>query len=319
LQTFPKAEQKANDVMSIDSSTLPIIYSEEVAAARAAGKPIVALESTIITHGMPYPENVSTALEVEAIIREEGACPATIAILDGVINVGLTRQQIEALAQRDDILKLSRADLAYSLVAGKSGSTTVAATMICASIAGIATFATGGIGGVHRGAEETFDISADLQELAKTPVMVVSAGVKALLDIAKTLEVLETLGVPVVGYGTDEFPAFWSRESGFECPLRLDAPKDIAALYQMRKALGLEGGMIVANPVPEEAEIPRNEMETFILEAISEANRLSVHGKAVTPFVLSRIKDLTDGDSLVTNIALVKNNARLAANIAKTL
>ncbi|WP_119308364.1 pseudouridine-5'-phosphate glycosidase [Cohaesibacter haloalkalitolerans] len=305
--------------MSIDSSTLPIIYSEEVAAARAAGKPIVALESTIITHGMPYPENVSTALEVEAIIREEGACPATIAILDGVINVGLTRQQIEALAQRDDILKLSRADLAYSLVAGKSGSTTVAATMICASIAGIATFATGGIGGVHRGAEETFDISADLQELAKTPVMVVSAGVKALLDIAKTLEVLETLGVPVVGYGTDEFPAFWSRESGFECPLRLDAPKDIAALYQMRKALGLEGGMIVANPVPEEAEIPRNEMETFILEAIAEANRLSVHGKAVTPFVLSRIKDLTDGDSLVTNIALVKNNARLAANIAKAL
>ncbi|WP_319485751.1 pseudouridine-5'-phosphate glycosidase [uncultured Cohaesibacter sp.] len=305
--------------MSIDSSTLPIIYSEEVAAARAAGTPIVALESTIITHGMPYPENVSTALEVEAIIREEGACPATIAIMDGVINVGLTQQQIEALAQRDDILKLSRADLAYALVAGKSGSTTVAATMICASLAGIATFATGGIGGVHRGAEETFDISADLQELAKTPVMVVSAGVKALLDIAKTLEVLETLGVPVVGYGTDEFPAFWSRESGFDCPLRLDAPKDIAALYKMRKALGLEGGMIVANPVPEAAEIPRNEMETFILEAIAEANRLNVHGKAVTPFVLSRIKDLTDGDSLVTNIALVKNNARLAANIAKAL
>ena len=305
--------------MSSETSSLPIIYSDEVAAARAAGKPIVALESTIITHGMPYPENVSTALDVEAIIRVEGACPATIAILDGVINVGLTTEQVEELAQRDDIMKLSRADLSYALVAGKSGSTTVAATMICASLAGIATFATGGIGGVHRGAEESFDISADLQELAKTPVMVISAGVKALLDIPKTLEVLETLGVPVVGVGTDEFPAFWSRESGFACPLRLDAPKDIASLYTMRKALGLEGGMIVANPVPEADEIPRNEMETFILEAISEANRRSVSGKEVTPFVLSRIKDLTEGDSLVTNIALVKNNARLAARIAKAL
>ncbi|SFO66649.1 pseudouridine-5'-phosphate glycosidase [Cohaesibacter marisflavi] len=305
--------------MSIETSSLPIIYSDEVATARAAGKPIVALESTIITHGMPYPENVSTALEVEDIIRKEGACPATIAILDGVINVGLTTEQVEELAQRNDIMKLSRADLAYALVAGKSGSTTVAATMICASLAGISTFATGGIGGVHRGAEESFDISADLQELAKTPVMVVSAGVKALLDIPKTLEVLETLGVPVVGVGTDEFPAFWSRESGFSCPLRLDDPKDIASLYAMRKALGLEGGMIVANPVPEADEIPRNEMETFILEAISEANRRSVSGKEVTPFVLSRIKDLTEGDSLVTNIALVKNNARLAARIAKAL
>ena len=305
--------------MSIETSSLPITYSDEVATARAAGKPIVALESTIITHGMPYPENVSTALEVEDIIRKEGACPATIAILDGVINVGLTTEQVEELAQRDDIMKLSRADLAYALVAGKSGSTTVAATMICASLAGISTFATGGIGGVHRGAEESFDISADLQELAKTPVMVVSAGVKALLDIPKTLEVLETLGVPVVGVGTDEFPAFWSRESGFACPLRLDNPEDIASLYSMRKALGLEGGMIVANPVPEADEIPRNEMETFILEAISEANRRSVSGKEVTPFVLSRIKDLTEGDSLVTNIALVKNNARLAARIAKAL
>nr|WP_319513456.1 pseudouridine-5'-phosphate glycosidase [uncultured Cohaesibacter sp.] len=305
--------------MSIETSSLPITYSDEVATARAAGKPIVALESTIITHGMPYPENVSTALDVEDIIRKEGACPATIAILDGVINVGLTTEQVEELAQRDDIMKLSRADLAYALVAGKSGSTTVAATMICASLAGISTFATGGIGGVHRGAEESFDISADLQELAKTPVMVVSAGVKALLDIPKTLEVLETLGVPVVGVGTDEFPAFWSRESGFACPLRLDDPEDIASLYTMRKALGLEGGMIVANPVPEADEIPRNEMETFILEAISEANRRSVSGKEVTPFVLSRIKDLTEGDSLVTNIALVKNNARLAARIAKAL
>lgn len=301
------------------NSSPTIVYSAEVQAARDAGKAIVALESTIITHGMPYPENVSTAFEVEDIIRAEGACPATIAILDGTIHVGLTREEIEALAQRDDILKLSRADLAYALVAGKSGSTTVAATMICASLAGIATFATGGIGGVHRGAEDSFDISADLQELAKTPVMVVSAGVKALLDIPKTLEVLETLGVPVVGYQTDEFPAFWSRESGLDCPLRLDAPADFASLYTMRKALGLEGGMIIANPVPEADEIPRSEMESFIIDAIDEATRHHVSGKNVTPFVLSRIKELTDGDSLVTNIALVKNNAHLAAKIAVAL
>ena len=302
--------------MSIQPQDLPIIYSAEVQAARNAGTPIVALESTIITHGMPFPQNVSTALEVEQIIRKEGACPATIAILDGTINVGLSQTQIEELAQRNDILKLSRADLAYALVSGKSGSTTVAATMICAAKAGIATFATGGIGGVHRGAEDSFDISADLQELAKTPVIVVSAGVKALLDIPKTLELLETLGVPVVGYKTDEFPAFWSRESGLSCPLRLDTATDIAALYMMRKTLGLEGGMIVANPVPEASEIPRNEMESDIIEAIQEANRRSVSGKDVTPFVLQRIKELTDGDSLVTNIALVKNNAKLAAKIA---
>jgi len=300
-------------------ASLPIKFSTEVQAAREAGQPIVALESTIITHGMPYPENVSTALEVEEIIRAEGACPATIAILDGVIEVGLTREQIEHLAQRDDILKLSRADLAYALVTGKSGSTTVAATMICAAQAGIETFATGGVGGVHRGAEESFDISADLQELAKTPVMVVSAGVKALLDIPKTLELLETLGVPVVGFGTDEFPAFWSRESGEACPMRLDEPEQIAALYKMRATLGLEGGMMVANPVPAENEIPRNEMESDIIEAIDEANRRNVSGKDVTPFVLSRIKELTNGESLVTNIALVKNNAKLAAQIAKGL
>ncbi|WP_316860027.1 pseudouridine-5'-phosphate glycosidase [uncultured Cohaesibacter sp.] len=305
--------------MTEKSSNVPIIFSAEVTSARENGTPIVALESTIITHGMPYPENVSTALEVEEIIRAEGACPATIAVLDGVINVGLERKQIEDLAQRDDILKLSRADLAYALISGKSGSTTVAATMICAAQAGIATFATGGIGGVHRGAEVSFDISADLQELAKTPVMVVSAGVKALLDIPKTLELLETLGVPVVGFQTDAFPAFWSRESGEACPLRLDQPQEIAALYQMRQSLGLEGGMIIANPVPQADEIPRNEMETDILEAIAEANRHHVVGKEVTPFVLSRIKDLTNGESLVTNIALVKNNARLAAKIAKAL
>ena len=298
---------------------LPLIVHEKVKAALSANKPVVALESTIITHGMPYPENVDTALEVEQIIRNEGAIPATIAIIDGSIHVGLDEETIRALARADNILKLSRADLPYALTTGKSGSTTVAATMICAARAGITVFATGGIGGVHRGAEDSFDISADLQEFTKSPVIVVSAGVKALLDIPKTLEVLETLGVPVVGYQTDEFPAFWSRESGEDCPLRLDSPEEIAKFQQMRLALGLDGGMIVANPVPEMDEIPRNEMETDIIEALSEATRRSVSGKDVTPFVLSRIATQTEGDSLKTNIALVKNNARLAAQISKQM
>lgn len=305
--------------MTQPSAQLPITFSEEVATAQKEGKAIVALESTIITHGMPFPENVQTALAVEQIIRDNGATPATIAILDGAIHVGLERAQIENLAQRDDILKLSRADLAFALATGRSGSTTVAATMICANRAGISVFATGGIGGVHRGAEQSFDISADLQELAQTPVIVVSAGVKALLDIPKTLEVLETLGVPVVGYKTNEFPAFWSQESGEDCPLRLDTAEDIAKFHAMRQALALDGGMIIANPVPQEDEIPRNEMESDIIEAIEEANRRGVTGKEVTPFVLSRIKDLTDGDSLITNIALVKNNAALAARIAAAM
>jgi pseudouridine-5'-phosphate glycosidase len=268
---------------------------------------------------MPYPANVETAVAVEDIIRSEGVTPATIAILDGVIHVGLEKDQLEALAQRTDVMKLSRADLAFALATGRTGSTTVAATMICAHRAGISVFATGGVGGVHRGAEETFDISADLQELGQTPVMVVSAGVKALLDIPKTLEVLETLGVPVVGFETDEFPAFWSRQSGLPCPLRLDDPAEIAKFHQMRQTLGLEGGMMIANPVPEADEIPRNEMETDILEAIDEANRRNVTAKDVTPFVLSRIAELTRGRSLQTNIALVKNNARLAAKVASAL
>jgi pseudouridine-5'-phosphate glycosidase len=296
-----------------------MIYSAEVKEALAAGKPVVALESTIITHGMPYPTNIETALMVEDIIRAEGATPATIAILEGAIHVGLEQNQLEALAQSKDVMKLSRADLAFALATGRTGSTTVAATMICAHRAGLSVFATGGIGGVHRGAEESFDISADLQELAQTPVIVVSAGVKALLDIAKTLEVLETLGVPVVGYQTDDFPAFWSRQSGLPCPLRLDSAKEIAAFHQMRQALSLEGGMIVANPVPFEDEISRNEMESDILEAIDEANRRNVTAKDVTPFVLSRIAELTDGNSLETNIALVKNNAKIAAQIAASL
>ncbi len=298
------------------NSSLPMAFSTEVKQALDTSKAIVALESTIITHGMPYPDNVETALAVEQIIRNKGAVPATIAILDGIIHVGLETAQIEALAKRDDILKLSRADLAFALATGRSGSTTVAATMICAEKAGIEVFATGGVGGVHRGAGESFDISADLQELSKTSTIVVSAGVKALLDIPKTLEVLETLGVPVVGYQTDEFPAFWSCESGLDCPLRLDSAAEIARFQSMRGLLGIKGGMIIANPVPQESEIPRNEMETDIFEAIEEANRRSVTGKEVTPFVLSRIKELTQGDSLTTNIALVKNNAGLAAEIA---
>jgi pseudouridine-5'-phosphate glycosidase len=294
-------------------------FSADVKQALDAGKPVVALESTIITHGMPYPANVETAVAVEDIIRSEGVTPATIAILDGVIHVGLEKDQLEALAQRTDVMKLSRADLAFALATGRTGSTTVAATMICAHRAGISVFATGGVGGVHRGAEETFDISADLQELGQTPVMVVSAGVKALLDIPKTLEVLETLGVPVVGFETDEFPAFWSRQSGLPCPLRLDDPAEIAKFHQMRQTLGWEGGMMIANPVPDADEIPRNEMETDILEAIDEANRRNVTAKDVTPFVLSRIAELTRGRSLQTNIALVKNNARLAAKVASAL
>lgn len=305
--------------MSETLSSLPLVYSAQVKAAIEAGQAVVALESTIITHGMPYPANVETAVAVEEIIRSEGAVPATIAILDGVIHVGLEKDQLEALAKQRDVMKLSRADLAFALATGRTGSTTVAATMICAHRAGIDVFATGGVGGVHRGAEETFDISADLQELGQTPVIVVSAGVKALLDIPKTLEVLETLGVPVVGFETDEFPAFWSRQSGIPCPLRLDDAAKIAKFHTMRQALGLEGGMMVANPVPEGDEIPRNEMETDILEAIDEANRRNVTAKDVTPFVLSRIAEQTSGRSLETNIALVKNNARLAAKVAKAL
>ncbi|MCV6576210.1 MAG: pseudouridine-5'-phosphate glycosidase [Cohaesibacter sp.] len=305
--------------MSETLSSLPLVYSAQVKAAMEAGQAVVALESTIITHGMPYPANVETAVAVEEIIRSEGAVPATIAILDGVIHVGLEKDQLEALAKQRDVMKLSRADLAFALATGRTGSTTVAATMICAHRAGIAVFATGGVGGVHRGAEETFDISADLQELGQTPVIVVSAGVKALLDIPKTLEVLETLGVPVVGFETDEFPAFWSRQSGIPCPLRLDDAAKIAKFHTMRQALGLEGGMMVANPVPEGDEIPRNEMETDILEAIDEANRRNVTAKDVTPFVLSRIAEQTSGRSLETNIALVKNNACLAAKVAKAL
>ena len=299
--------------------SVAITYSREVAAARQDGRPIVALESTIITHGMPYPGNLDMARSVEGIIREGGAVPATIAVIDGTLHVGLEEDELESLARARDVMKVSRADLAFAVALGRTGATTVAATMIAAALTGINVFATGGIGGVHRGAEESFDISADLEELAKTGVIVVCAGAKAILDIPKTLEVLETKGVPVVTYGTDEFPAFWSRSSGLASPLRVDTPHEIANFQRARHALGIEGGMLVANPVPVETEIARPQMEEFIRHALDAATEQAITGKAVTPFLLDHIFHQTSGKSLKTNIALVENNARLAARIAVAL
>jgi len=299
--------------------TLPLAFAPEVLAARARGAPIVALESTIITHGMPFPQNVATAARVEAELRAHGAVPATIAVLDRRIRIGLTEAQLHALGQAQTVAKLSRADLAACLATGGTGATTVAATMICAHLAGIAVFATGGIGGVHRGAETSFDISADLRELAQTPVTVVAAGAKAILDLPKTLEVLETLGVPVIVHGQDEFPAFWSRGSGLKAPLRMDAPAAIAAAHLMRARLGLPGGQLVANPIPAAEEIPREVIVPRIEAALAEAAALGIAAKAVTPFLLERIFALTEGRSLAANIALVLNNARLAAAIAQEI
>lgn len=296
-----------------------LIFSPEVAAARAEGRPIVALESTIITHGMPYPQNLETARTVEAAVREAGAVPATIAVLEGRLHIGLRAGELEELAQNGGAMKLSRADIAVAMARGATGATTVAATMIAANLAGIEVFATGGIGGVHRGAETSFDISADLRELAETPVTVVAAGAKAILDIPKTLEVLETLGVPVIAHGQDGFPAFWSRESGLAAPLRMDSAGQIAAAHRMRVRLGLPGGQLVANPIPVAAEIPAHALAPLIAEAQAEAQARGISGKAVTPFLLSRLYDLTDGRSLAANIALVLNNARLAAAIARAL
>ncbi|UXT41196.1 pseudouridine-5'-phosphate glycosidase [Agrobacterium tumefaciens] len=301
------------------SPLLPIVYSQEVAAAKQRGAPIVALESTIITHGMPYPGNIEMAESVEQIIRDQGAVPATIAVIHGTLHIGLEKDQLEALAQTTDAMKVSRADIAFAIAERRTGATTVAATMIAAARAGIRVFATGGIGGVHKGAEETFDISADLTELAKTGVIVVCAGAKAILDIPKTLEVLETNGVPVVTFGSEEFPAFWSRSSGLPSPLSLNSPAAIANFQTTREQLGIEGGMLVANPVPEEDEIPREEMEIYIKRAISHAERDDITGKEVTPYLLGDIFRLTDGRSLETNIALVRNNAQLAAEIAVAL
>lgn len=300
-------------------ASLPLVYSPEVEAAIAAGKPVVALESTIVTHGMPYPDNVETARAVEAEIRSHGAVPATIAVLEGKIRIGLDAETLDRLGTMTGVMKLSRADLAFALATGRPGSTTVAATMICARLAGIDVFATGGIGGVHQGAEESFDISADLEELGRTSVIVVAAGAKAILDLPKTLEVLETKGVPVVGYRTDEFPAFWSRGSGLKAPLRLDSPAEIAAFQKARGTIGIEGGMLIANPVPETDEIPAVRMQGFISASLASAKQAGISAKEVTPYLLADMFERTAGSSLKTNIALVMNNARLAAGIAKAL
>jgi pseudouridine-5'-phosphate glycosidase len=304
----------------IRESARPFVDIEPaVAKALAAGAPVVALESTIITHGMPYPQNRDMAASVERIIREEGAVPATIAVIDGRLKIGLSGGEREALAKAEGTMKLSRADLAFAISQKRTGGTTVAATMIAAALAGISVFATGGIGGVHKGAEESFDVSADLDELARTPVIVVSAGPKAILDVAKTLEVLETRGVPAVAYGSDVVPAFWSRRSPYPAPLRLDEPEAIAGFFRTRRALGIEGGMLVANPVPEADEIPAEEMAGFISAAQEAAKADGVSGKAVTPYLLAKILEVSGGRSLATNIALVENNARLAARIARTI
>lgn len=295
------------------------VLSDEVRAARADGRPVVALESTIITHGMPWPQNLETARRVEDEVRAAGAVPATIAVIGGRLHAGLDGPTLERLAQAKGVAKLSRADLAACLATGGTGATTVAATMIGAQRAGIEVFATGGIGGAHRGAETSFDISADLRELSLTPVTVVAAGAKAILDLPKTLEILETLGVPVITVGEDDFPAFWSRSSGLPSPLRMDRPEDIARAHRMRAALGLGGGQLVANPIPAGDEIPREELAPVIARAIAEAEAQGIAAKAVTPFLLRRIFELTGGRSLAANIALVLNNARLAARIAQEL
>lgn len=298
---------------------MPVDVSEAVATALAADRPVVALESTIITHGMPYPDNAAMAARVESVIEEEGAVPATIAVLSGRLTIGLTAEQRDGLASAPKPMKLSRADLAFAMAMGRTGGTTVAATMIGAQLAGIAVFATGGIGGVHRGAETSFDVSADLDEMARTPVIVVSAGAKAILDIPKTLEVLETRGVPVIGFGTDIMPAFWSRQSPYAAPLRLDHAEEIARFHNLRLRLGIGGGMLIANPVPAEVEIEAHEIDRLIAKAQDEADQRKISGKEVTPFLLARMVELTEGRSLRTNIALVENNARLAAQIAVAL
>lgn len=292
----------------------------EVAAAVAAGKPVVALESTIISHGMPYPQNVETALKVEQIIRDNGAVPATIAILGGRLKAGLTPDEIEYLGKKgQEVIKASRRDLAVLVARKADGATTVTTTMMIAHMAGIQIFATGGIGGVHRGAETTMDISADLEELASTPVMVVCAGAKSILDLGLTLEYLETHGVPVIGYGTKELPAFYTRKSGFEVDYRMDSPEEIAAAFHVSRELGLKGGMLVTNPIPEEFAMDHDVINKAIDEAITQANAQGIHGKATTPFLLAKVKELTGGDSLDSNIQLVFNNARLAAKTAAAL
>ena len=294
--------------------------SPEVAAALQAGKPVVALESTIISHGMPYPQNVETALRVEQTIREGGAVPATIAVINGRLKAGLTHDEIEYLGKKGPaVTKASRRDLPVLVARHQDGATTVATTMIIATLAGIQVFATGGVGGVHRGAETTMDISADLEELARTPIMVICAGAKSILDLGLTLEYLETKGVPVIGYGTEELPAFYTRKSGFKVDYRLDTPAELAAAFRAKQEMGLCGGMLVTNPIPEEYSMDPERINKAIDEAIADAQRLGIHGKETTPYLLARVKDLTGGDSLASNIQLVLNNARLAAQVASLL
>ena len=300
-------------------SAAPITLSEDVAEALRLHKPIVALESTIITHGMPYPQNLAMARQVEADCRDHNAVPATIAVLNGEILVGMTPAQLAALADAPAPLKLSRADLGFAVAMGRTGGTTVSATMICAALAGIEVFATGGIGGVHRGGEASLDISADLDELGRTPVTVVCAGAKAILDLPRTLEYLETRGVPVVGFGTDHLPAFWSARSPWRVPLRADRAEEIAALMAARQALGLSGGVLVANPIPQADEIAYETMAVLVDQVLDEVRLQRIEGKAVTPFLLSRLFTLSEGASLTANIALVRNNVRVAAGIAGAL
>ncbi len=291
-------------------------YSSEVQKGILENCAIVALESSIISHGMPSPKNVETAIEVENIIKNEGAIPATIAVIEGKINVGLEKDLLQFLAKSTDSLKLSRSNLAYAVATKKTGSTTVAATMMVAHQAGIRIFATGGIGGVHKGAETSFDISADLNELAITPVCVVSAGAKAILDLPKSLELLESKGVPIIGYKTNEFPAFWSESSSIKIPLRLESPDEIANFLNTRDLLGNHGGELIANPIPKPSEIPFSDIERYVQMAIEEAAVQKIQGSALTPYILKEITNYTNGRSLESNIALVKNNAKLAAKIA---
>lgn len=297
-----------------------VAISDEIRQAISEHKPVVALESTIISHGMPYPQNVETALLVEKTVRENGAVPATIAILAGKLSVGISGEQIEYLGRKGlQVIKASRRDLPVLLSRGEDGATTVATTMIAASMAGIQVFATGGIGGVHRGAETTMDISADLEELAQTDVSVICAGAKSILDLGLTLEYLETKGVPVIGYQTEELPAFYCRRSGFKVDYRLDTPEEIAAALRAKMICGLKGGMLIANPIPQAYAMPESQMDQCIEQAVEEAKLAGIKGKYITPFLLDRIKTLTDGQSLAANIQLVLNNAKLGAEIAVSL
>ena len=291
--------------------------SEEVQKALAEGRPVVALESTIISHGMPYPQNVETALNVEKVVRDNGAVPATIAIIGGKLKVGISKEEIDHLGRKGlNVIKASRRDIPVLAAKGEDGATTVAATMILANLAGVKIFATGGVGGVHRGAETTMDISADLEELAETPVMVVCAGAKSILDLGLTLEYLETKGVTLFGYQSEELPAFYTRKSGFKVDYRMDTPKELADVYKAKEDLGLRGGMLVTNPIPEEYSMDPDMINKSIDEAIEEANRLGIKGKDTTPYLLDKIQKITGGSSLAANIQLVYNNAKLASQIA---